>query len=152
MNDKELFVTSGFIALVKTLDVNARTSWGKMNAQQMVEHVKNFYKVSNGSMRFKLVTPEEQLPKFKAFILSDKEFRPETKAPMLPEDPFPLEYASMEEAIAQLETETAAFVEYFKNDPSVATQDPVFGDLNYEEWTLLHYKHVLHHAKQFGLM
>lgn len=149
---KEMFVTKGFIDFVKTLGADAKAAWGKMNAQQMVEHVKNFYKVSNGTMHFKMVTPEEQLPKLKAFLLSDKEFRPETKAPMLPEEPFPLEYSSMQVAIEELEKETNDFVEYFKQHPGATTQHPVFGDLNYEEWILLHYKHVLHHAKQFGLV
>ena len=41
---------------------------------------------------------------------------------------------------------------YFKNNPAAKTSHPVFGDLDFEEWVLLHYKHVTHHLKQFGAM
>lgn len=34
----------------------------------------------------------------------------------------------------------------------LAAKAPVLGDLNFEEWIMLHYKHVMHHAKQFGLI
>ena len=29
---------------------------------------------------------------------------------------------------------------------------PVFGELNFEEWALLHYKHVTHPLRRFGLL
>jgi tRNA A58 N-methylase Trm61 len=46
-----------------------------MNVQQMVEHVTDFFKVSFDHIKFDLVTPEEHLPKYKEFLMSDKEFR-----------------------------------------------------------------------------
>jgi len=38
------------------------------------------------------------------------------------------------------------------DDKLKTTLHPVFGELNFEEWILLHYKHVTHHLKQFGLI
>lgn len=126
--------------------------WGKMHAQQMVEHVSGFFKVSTNQLHFPLVTAVEHLPKYKEFLLSEKEFRENTKAPILPEEPMPLINKSMEDAIADLEKQLQLFVNKFSSEEIVTSQHPVFGELNFEEWVLLHYKHLLHHAKQFGLM
>jgi Protein of unknown function (DUF1569) len=147
------FIEYKFINLINKLPADAVSKWGKMNAQQMLEHVTGFFKVSSGKLYFPLVTPEEQLPKFKEFLLSDKEFRENTKAPasVLGDEPLPLRCHNMEEAVAGLQKSITEFVDYFKDDTSKTTLHPVFGQLNFEEWVLLHYKHVLHHGKQFGL-
>ncbi len=150
--NKLAFVESVFISLVKNLPADAVGQWGKMNPQQMVEHVSGFFKVSTGQLHFPLVTPLEHLPKFKAFLLSDKEFRENTKVPILPDEPLPLQYSTMKEAVTDLEKQINFFVHQFSSGEIVSSQHPVFGDLNFEEWVLLHYKHVTHHARQFGLI
>ena len=155
MNQTKLdFITKEFVPLLKELPADAKSKWGKMNGQQMVEHVSGFFKVSNGKLKIPLVTPVEHLPKFKEFLLSDKEFKENTKAPenVIPEEPLPLRKGSMNEALAELETEVNNFVECFKNDPGKKITHPVFGDLDFEEWILLHYKHVTHHLRQFELI
>jgi Protein of unknown function (DUF1569) len=155
MNAEKLsFIQTGFAAMVQQLPADATGKWGKMNAQQMVEHVTAFFNVSTGSLQFAVVTPPEQLPKYKEFLLSDKEFRENTKAPasVLGEEPLPLHNSSMETAIAGLQTSIDEFVEFFKKDAEKTVPHPVFGELNFEEWVLLHHKHLVHHAKQFGLM
>ena len=58
----------------------------------------------------------------------------------------------MNEAVADLEKQIQLFADKFSSGEMVSAQHPVFGDLNFEEWVLLHYKHLLHHAKQFGVM
>jgi hypothetical protein len=138
----------------KTLAAATMGNWGKMNAQQAVEHLAAFFAVSSGKIKFDLVTPVEHLPKYKEFLLSDKEFRENTKAPtsVISEEALPLRYANMEEALQKLSDSIMAFENYFKDDPLQTTLHPVFGDLNFEEWVLLHYKHVRHHLKQFGLI
>ncbi len=150
--DKLSFIKNDFVTKLKSLNPDTVGKWGKMNAQQMVEHVAGFFKVSTNQIQFPLVTPEEHLPKFKAFLLSDKEFRENTKAPVLPEEPLPVAHNSLQEAIEELEEQINLFVEKFSSGEIGLSQHPVFGDLNFEEWVLLHYKHVMHHAKQFGLM
>ncbi len=148
------FITEEYILLVKKLQPDAMGKWGKMNGQQMAEHVAAFFYVSSEKIKFDLVTPEEHLPKFKEFLLSDKQFRENTKAPLtvIGEETLPLRYATMEEAVENLARSITAFVAYFKEDPYKKTLHPVFGELNFEEWILLHYKHVTHHLRQFGLM
>jgi len=148
------FISKEYIALLKNLPANAPGKWGKMNGQQMVEHVAAFFAVSSGKIKFDLVTPVEHLPKYREFLLSDKEFRENTKAPtsVISEEAQPLRYANMPEALANLQQSILGFEEYFKDDKLKTTLHPVFGELNFGEWVLLHYKHVTHHLRQFGLM
>jgi hypothetical protein len=145
------FISTGFVPMLQTLPAETVMKWGKMNAQQMVEHLSGFFRVSTNKLHFPLVTPPDELHRFKAFLHSDKEFRENTKAPVLPEEPLPVQFASLEDAVKDLEKEVTDFVKLFSADPDLTTQHPVFGDLNFEEWILLHYKHVTHHLRQFGL-
>jgi hypothetical protein len=155
MNEQKFnFITRECIPLFRTLTADAVGKWGKMNGQQMVEHVAAFFYVSTGKKKFDLVTPLEHLSRYKEFLLSDKEFRENTKAPtnVIGDEPLPMRYATIEEAMEKLTESIAAFENYFKEDADKKTMHPVFGELNYEEWVLLHYKHVTHHLKQFGLL
>ncbi|MEP7254247.1 MAG: DUF1569 domain-containing protein [Ferruginibacter sp.] len=148
------FLTKEYVPLLKNLSPTAMGKWGKMNGQQMVEHVAAFFYVSSEKIKFDLVTPPEHLPKYKEFLLSDKEFRENTKAPgnVIGEEAMPLRYTSMEEAVENLARSITAFDVYFKDDSNKKTMHPVFGELNFEEWVLLHYKHVTHHLRQFELI
>lgn len=150
--EKKSFLKNELIVLVGKLKGDEKGKWGKMNAQQMVEHVAGFFKVSTDKIHFPLTTPAEHLPKYKEFLLSDKEFRENTKAPVLPEEPLPLQYATMPEAINDLTKSVDDFFAFFKNDPFKTTLHPAFGELNFNEWVQLHHKHVTHHLKQFGLI
>jgi len=153
-NQKLFFITRDFAAMANNLFAEKKGKWGKMNAQQMIEHLAFVFKFSSKKIILPLQTPEEFLPKYKAFLLSDKEFRENTKAPdiIIPEEPLAMRNLSYAEAINELEAEIGDFVFYFKDDPERKTLHPVFGELNFEEWILLHYKHLVHHAKQFELM
>lgn len=149
---KAYFIKEEFTSLLNGLTPDAKAQWGKMKAQQMVEYVTGFFLVSIEKLHFPLVTPAEHLPQFKEFLLSDKQFRENTKAPVLPEDPLPIREPDLASAVQQLKKTIAMFFTYFEADPDKKTLHPVFGWLNFEEWILLHYKHVTHHARQFGLL
>jgi oxepin-CoA hydrolase/3-oxo-5,6-dehydrosuberyl-CoA semialdehyde dehydrogenase len=150
--EKINFIKTGFVNLVSQLHSTDIGKWGLMNAQQMVEHVADFFKVSSRKIVFPLVTPAEHLPKYKEFLLSDKEFKENTKAPVLPAEPFAIRSENMKAAIAELQNEITDFFNFFEADNTIKTMHPAFGELNFEEWVLLHYKHTLHHAKQFNLI
>ena len=155
MNQEKFnFLKNDFLPLLKNLPADAKGKWGKMNGQQMVEHVSGFFAVSYEKIKFPLVTPQEQLPKFKEFLMSEKEFRENTKAPnsVLPDEPNSLRYTSIEEAIKVLEKSVHYFFTYFSENPDKKTLHPVFGELNFAEWVQLHHKHVTHHLKQFELI
>jgi len=152
LNQSKLeFLQTEYIPLVKKIDPSVSSRWGKMNAQQMVEHVAVFFKVSTNKLQFPLTTPAEHLPKYKEFLMSEKEFRENTRAPVLPDEPLPLQYSNMTDAFAELEKEVNDFFIYFADDQQKKTLHPAFGELNFEEWVQLHHKHVKHHLKQFGI-
>ena len=150
--EKLTFLKDEFIILFSDLEGKEIGKWGKMNSQQAIEHMSAFFKVSTGKIHFPLTTPIEHLPKYKEFLLSDKEFRENTKAPVLPEEPLPLHYSTMQKATDELKKSVADFFEFFKDDSFKTTLHPAFGELNFDEWVQLHHKHVTHHLKQFGLM
>jgi len=138
--------------LISDLPADTIPRWGKMNAQQMVEHVAAFFRISSGALVLPLLTPEEHLPKYKEFIFSDKQFRENTKAPaaIVPDEPLPAVFATMQELRADLQEQIDAFFRHFSDDDTITTVHPVFGPLNLDEWIRLHYKHVTHHWRQFG--
>lgn len=152
--EKRKFVEEDALILLNNLPSDTTARWGKMNAQQMVEHVKAFFDVSSQKLQFDLVTPEEQLPAYKAFLLSDKVFRENTAAPLsvIGEEVLPLRYPDMQTAIEKLKKSVLDFTQFFVDNKEKTSLHPVFGLLNYEEWILLHYKHVQHHLKQFSLL
>jgi len=149
--DKINFLKTELSLLCHEIDEARLGNWGKMNAQQMLEHLSDFFNVSTEKISFPLVTPEEHLPKYREFLFSDKEFRENTKAPetILGEEPLPLRSKSLQSAKEYLNKSVADFFHFFEEDPQRKTIHPVFGPLNFEEWVLLHYKHVNHHLRQF---
>jgi hypothetical protein len=150
--EKRSFLKNDLVSLLGSLNGDEMGKWGKMNAQQMVEHLSNFFKVATGKIQFPLTTPVEHLPKYKEFLLSDKQFRENTKAPVLPEEPLPLQYPTMQVAMDDIKKSIDDFFSFFTNDFTKTTLHPAFGELNFDEWVQLHHKHVIHHLKQFGLI
>jgi|SRR6478672_1065736 len=151
--EKLEFLRFGLFYTLASIDETASPKWGVMNAQQMLEHVADFFDVSYEKIIFPLSVPEEYLPKYKAFLYSDKEFRENTKAPenVLGETPVALRQASLDEAKKNLQLSVENFVRFFEENPGKETMHPAFGMLSFEEWVLLHFKHVKHHLKQFDL-
>ncbi len=149
---KRAFLKSEFIPLLEKLKGDEHGQWGKMNAQQMVEHLSGFFKVSTQQIHFPLTTPAEHLPKYREFLMSDKAFRENTKAPVLPEEPLPLQFATMQDAMEDLMKSVDDFFNFFSGNNSRTTLHPAFGELNFDEWVQLHHKHVNHHLRQFGLL
>ncbi len=148
------FIQEDFFKLLTGLQPGATGKWGKMNGQQMVEHLSFIFSASSGKIKTTLAIPEEFLPKAKAFLWSDKEFRENTKAPagLIPEEPQPLQHTGMDTAAADLRNEVNDFINYFSSNPGSTTMHPAFGELNFEEWVQIHHKHLLHHLKQFQLI
>jgi len=151
MNAKEKFFREEYIPLLKKLKGDEKPLWGKLSAQAMIEHMTDSIGIGWKRISFPPYTKPEDLPKAKAFMLSNKPFKENTPNPYMPDVP-PLRNQNIEEAIAELEREIQNFIQFHKNNPGITVQNPFFGDLNYEEWLHLLYKHALHHLKQFGLI
>jgi len=152
--DKAAFISTQLFISLQNLHVDATPKWGKMNAQQMVEHLIDFIDLSVEKMHSPLAVPEEDLPKYKAFLMSEKPFRENTKAPatVLGETPLPIKLDSLESAVLQLKISVADFFSFFAKNPDKKTLHPAFGWLNFDEWLMLHFKHISHHLRQFELI
>lgn len=150
--EKEKFVRTGFVHLLGNLTAQEKGKWGVMNAQEMVEHMSYSLRMANGKDNYDLVTAPENVDRMQAFVRSDKEFKPGTKNVLLPEIAVPAQKNNMKESIEELKEEIDAFFKYFKTNPEAKLLNPFFGELDYELWIDLLYKHCLHHAKQFGLI
>jgi len=87
----------------------------------------------------------------KNFIMSEKDFRPNTPNALLGEMPEPLRNESKEKALAELQIEIADFVKHFEANPGTLETNPFFGHLNYAEWVHGLHKHAIHHLRQFGV-
>lgn len=154
MRDKKIdFIKSELFNSLNEITPETKRNWGKMSPQHMVEHLADFFNVSAGKLKFELVTPGEQLPKYRDFLLSEKQFRENTQAPpsIVSTEPGPLRKESIAAAIEHLKESVNDFFEYYGGEDVEATVHPVFGPLNFDEWVKLHFKHVTHHLRQFGL-
>lgn len=150
---KQDFIKSQLFTSLDDVTPETPAHWGKMSPQHMVEHLTDFFDMSNGKLIFPLITPGDQLPQYKEFLFSDKDFRENTKAPLalLGNEPLPYRKANIEESKLALKESVDAFFNYFENESAAPTMHPVFGQLNFDEWIRLHFKHVSHHLRQFGL-
>ena len=153
VQEKLRFITDTAFKNLEGLTAESKAKWGVMNPQEMTEHLADFFDVSTEKVKTKLYTPEEHLPRYMEFLMSEKEFKENTKAPtdLLGEKPMPIRFPSLDAAKENLKRSVNDFVSYFSEDEMIKTLHPAFGMLNYEEWIRLHYKHVLHHLKQFDL-
>ena len=151
MNSKELFFKETYIPLLEQLSDNETGLWGVLTPQGMVEHMSDSIGVAYGRIKQNLLTPPEHLEKMRAFVLSDKPFKENTKNALMPNEPLPLRKHSMTEAIEELKNEIRAFIAFYETHPDHKEMNPFFGELNYEEQLHLLYKHAWHHLKQFNL-
>jgi len=149
MNHKE-FLESEFIKFCKILSAKQLGKWGKMNAQQMIEHFSDSVKIASGKTSFPLQTPSERLEAVQNFVKSDKQFRENTPNNLISDEPPSVRNETIEKAVSELEKEIEDFYALFHHHPDKIVQNPFFGDLNFELWQKLLAKHALHHSKQFG--
>jgi hypothetical protein len=150
--EKTEFLKHRFIPLLRQISSETQPQWGKMTLQQMVEHFSDSVRIASGkTVHTDFVFPPEQLQVVRAFMLSEKPFKPNTANPLLPESPAPVVNVSAEEAINELQKELNYFFSVFEKNNLQVTRSPFFGDLNYEQNIHLLHKHALHHLRQFGV-
>lgn len=149
-----MFLRNKAVALFQQLDGTEKGKWGKMSPWHAVEHLAHIFDASSNTVQYEIVTPADALPKYYAFLLSEKEFFENTKAPLsiMGEEPAPLKTSSYIEAVQLFENAMMGFFNFFRDNPSAETIHPVFGKLNFNDWLKLHGKHVRHHLRQFGLL
>ncbi len=150
---KENFLRSKLIPYLQQLPPATIPLWGKMNVQQMIEHLSDAVQIANGRLVIEeSFTPAEQLPAMQEFVMSNRSFKKNIKNPLVGENPAPLRYITSQAAIAALHAELIYFFEHFSRNPDHTTHNPFFGHLNFEQNVSLLHKHALHHLSQFGVV
>jgi len=152
LQEKEIFLRSGYTAMLRDLDEDAPRLWGKMNVRQMIEHMSDYLRIANGRTPMQVVTDAEMLPRMQAFLMSEKPFKENTPNALMPETPGATRLASKDAAIDELQNELDHFFEVHAGDAARTTANPFFGELNYEQQVQLLHKHATHHLRQFGAM
>lgn len=152
MTDKAGFLKQQFVPLLRQLPSDTPARWGRMTLQQMVEHFSDSVRIASGKVQLtRILTPEEQLPKMQAFLMSDKPFREHTPNALLPETPAPVRHPALSDAVDDLQEELRFFFSVFEDNHLQQTRNSFFGDLTFEQNIHLLYKHALHHLRQFGV-
>src|SRR5947208_2707518 len=109
MQQKADFLHHEFTKLLGTIDPDTKPAWGKMNLQQMIEHMSDSVRIANGRDPKDCITPEENIEKMQEFLMSDKPFRENTPNPQLPDIPPPLRFERVQDAIGELQQEIEEF-------------------------------------------
>jgi oxepin-CoA hydrolase/3-oxo-5,6-dehydrosuberyl-CoA semialdehyde dehydrogenase len=126
--------------------------WGRMTAQQMVEHLAWTFEVSTGKAYVECSVPEARRGRMKAFLYDDRPMLREFMNPALVAGLPPLRTAGLAEARTALRVEVDRFLELCRATPDALHTHPVFGPIGTEEWARSHFKHGYHHLLQFDLV
>ncbi|WP_405608297.1 hydroxymethylglutaryl-CoA reductase, degradative [Polaribacter sp. Asnod1-A03] len=137
---------------LSTLDIDKKPLFGKMNAQQMIEHLSAVTKIANGNWDVDVFVSDEKTARRKPFLDTDNELETGFKSSFIADEPIPLKFSSKEEAIEDLIAQIKIFVKVFTKDKERKITHPFFGELDFEYWKKFQVKHFTHHFKQFGLV
>jgi len=150
--NKAQFLKEQLVPTIAKISTDFKPLWGKMNLQQMTEHMsREGFQFANGKLSHPLVTPEEMVPKAQEFLRSDKQFKENTINVLMAAEPVAVVHANMSDALNELQTEIDDFFEVYQNEPGKVIVNPFFGGLDYDLQLALLHKHARHHLKQFGV-
>ena len=139
------------LAVLNGLTPNQKPLWGKMKAQEMVEHLSDMLMMSRGTGNFTIDVDAETIARRQQFLSSDKEMAKNIAVPFTKEI-IELRHDELELALDEFAEEWINFTEYYENNPSASVIHPYYGDLDFNLWLKMHDKHFTHHFKQFGLI
>ena len=124
--------------------------FGKMNGQQVIEHLSLLMKISNGKIEADYYVSDEKTARRKPFLDGNGELHIGFRASILSDEPTSEKFDSVQEALEDLIVQIADFEIHFKT--AKTENHPFFGELDYEYWKKFHIKHFTHHFKQFDLL
>lgn len=145
------FLKKDMWALLQSLQADTQPHWGTMHAQEMVEHLRMPFTVSNGVVVAPLSVDAERAQRSYDYIFIQKKPMARNIKGVIP-PASQLDYPNLAEAIEGLRPSIDAFFAYYAANPTATPVHPVFGKLNFDEWTFFQYTHIRHHFIQFGLL
>lgn len=151
LTGKVKFLKKDYVPLLQKIALDTTPIWGKMNLQQMIEHMSEYVRIGYGNTDLGLVTPEDRVEKMQEWLKTEKPFKENTANSLMPETPTPARYATVRESIAELQSELNNFFHEFDTTKKKYVLNPFFGELDYGQAIQLLYKHSVHHLRQFGV-
>ena len=139
-------------AKLVTLKLDDRPVFGKMNCQQMIEHLSKVTQIANGNWPLDVYVSEDKSARRKPFLDTENELQIGFKASFLSEEPKKAMFNSIEGSIDDLIRQLEKFVTVFNEDKNRTVVHPFFGELDFEYWKKFQVKHFTHHFTQFGLV
>ncbi len=137
---------------LKLLSDSTLPLWGRLDAQQMIEHLIALFELSNKEQETPILTPEKYLHKSVDFLMSNELMPKNFVAKFLPIDPPPYIHASLDEAVFYLFKVLDSYHIYWVGKEACKLNHPIFGSLTKDKWDRVHNKHIHHHFLQFGLI
>lgn len=133
---------------INQLTPESKAVWGKMTVDQMLSHCQAPIDVATGNLSLKANFIMQMLGKMlKSKILKSPYFK--KNSPTAPSFIRTGKYSfetTKEELIERIEKFATEGQALIKNQTH-----PFFGKMTYEEWDKLHYMHLDHHLRQFGV-
>ena len=152
MNNHQEFFQNEVPQLLKQLNANAQGKWGSMHVAQMLDHLYAGTILMLSKKISVLEVEEEKLPRYKAFLMSDKGFMEGAPKPALYLEFEKTAYEDFEASKAKLAAAVKEFDLITRTDKAFFSFHPSFGELNAEETRQLQFKHIRHHFQQFGIL
>jgi oxepin-CoA hydrolase/3-oxo-5,6-dehydrosuberyl-CoA semialdehyde dehydrogenase len=137
---------------IASLKEKTEAIWGEMSAQHMVEHLVFAFRMSTDKLEVKCHTPEEKRDRGQAFLNLNTAMPKRFTNPVTGEKLPDLQYENLDRAKEALAKEVQYYLSYYDKNPEAIHTNPVFGELNAEQWQKFHFKHCFHHLSQFGLI
>ena len=147
---RDSFLRTFFFGALDDLTASDRPRWGKMTAQQMVEHLVWTFELSTGRAEVDSRLPEAQLERMRSFLYNDRPTPQEFMNPALRYGLPRLRFPDVKASRDALREEVDRFLYHAREEPAAVHVHPVYGTIGMEDWSRSHFKHSAHHLLQFG--
>ena len=149
---RESFLRDVFPDRMRGLRAAMPPRWGRMTAQQMVEHLAWTFRISTGQIQVECLIREARRELFKPFLYDDRPSPRDFRNPLLADGLPPLRHPELGPATAEAQREIERFLAEASGAADTRHVHPVFGPLAPDQWSRAHVKHCYHHLLQFGLV
>ena len=137
--------------LLSALQPGTPALWGKLQAQNMIEHLIEAVEYTNGKKIAELIYgPGEAMTQKKMAVYGDF-IIPHGVKGHLSDAMQNTRFKDLPTAIEELNKEMNAFENYFAPEGTTAVHQ-AFGPMDCNEWVIWYGKHFTHHFIQFGLL
>ena len=146
---KSLFTTeahSEIISRLEKLDENTQAHWGKMNVGQMVWHCQGPFHIMLEKNDYGMKPNWFAKVFFKKSLYNDKTWRKN-----LPTAKFLKTKANKDFTTEKTKLKVLIDEAYSHRDKTEWNPHPGFGYFTADQWGQMHYKHLNHHFRQFGV-